>query len=232
MLIAGFIKQSFIDYPGKIASVIFTGGCNLRCPYCHNSQLILPHENIQSYPEDVILEYLKKNAALLDALVITGGEPLMNADIFQFIKKIKSSSLQIKIDTNGTFPERLKEAMDHHLVDYVAMDIKQVLNYEKYRNATGHLTFEQFEKIKQSIAILNKSNTEFEFRTTIAKGIHTMHDLEEIAGFTKHSQKWALQNFKNENVADNQKKMESFSNEELESMVIKLKNIHPGTCLQ
>jgi pyruvate formate lyase activating enzyme len=124
MHIGGFIKQSLIDYPGKIASVIFTAGCNLRCPYCHNPELVDLNENTSLLDQNEILTYIKDNAVLLDAVVITGGEPLMHPDVFDFIHKIKNLGLLVKIDTNGTNPEALKKIIDEKLVDFIAMDVK------------------------------------------------------------------------------------------------------------
>ncbi len=122
MHIGGFQKMTMLDYPGKVACTIFTYGCNFRCPFCHNASLVT--DKPEFFSEDEVLSYLTKRAGVLDGVCISGGEPLLQSDIFEFIKKVKDKGLLVKLDTNGSFPEKLKYAMDEKLIDYVAMDIK------------------------------------------------------------------------------------------------------------
>lgn len=168
--IGGIIRQSLIDYPGFISTVIFVKGCNFRCFYCHNPELVLP-ELIRQQPDlDIkdILSWINENSVLLDAVVITGGEPTLYPDLIEFVKLIKSFSLKIKLDTNGTNPEILKYLIDNNIIDYIAMDIKAPLNYEKYKKITGeYLTYETFEKIINSINIIKQGKIDYEFRTTL-----------------------------------------------------------------
>ena len=167
MKISGFQKLTLLDFPGKVSCIIFTQGCNFKCPYCQNSGLI-GHENEYLIPEEEIFSYLKKRQGILDGIVISGGEPTVQKDLDQFMRKVKELGYQIKLDTNGSNPDLIKKLLDEELVDYVAMDIKNVLS--EYKDVTGVKVLE--EKIKKSIKILQKSNIDHEFRTTIIKNIH------------------------------------------------------------
>ena len=149
MIIDGMQKLTLLDYPGKIACLIFTRGCNFRCPFCHNSSLIENNDSTQQISEDDVLKYLEKRRGLLDGVCISGGEPLLQKDIYKFIKKVKDMGYAVKLDTNGSSPVKLKELIDAKLVDYVAMDIKNdFLNYDKTSGMCINL-----ENIKKSIAI-------------------------------------------------------------------------------
>ena len=170
MLIKGLQKTTLIDYPGKIACTIFLFGCNFRCGYCHNPELVTTPEDF-SYSEDEILDFLERRKKYLDGICITGGEPLMNIDL-EFLKKIKSMGYKIKLDTNGSFPNKLRKLIEEKLVDYIAMDIKASReNYEKVVNSKVLI-----EKIEESIKIISNFQ-EHEFRTTI---VEKFHDTEEI----------------------------------------------------
>jgi len=165
----GFIRQSLIDYPGFISAVLFIKGCNLRCFYCHNPELVLP-DLIRQHPEiDIykILDFLKENL-LLDAVTITGGEPTLYPDLIEFLKLIKDIPLKVKLDTNGTNPDLLKTLIDNSLVDYIAMDIKSPLTLEKYKKITG-INFEEtmLKKITKSINHIIEGGIDYEFRTTL-----------------------------------------------------------------
>ena len=232
MRIAGFVKQSFIDYPGEIASVVFFAGCNLRCPFCHNPHLVLPDRYPENLPEDTVLHYLEKNASLLDAVVITGGEPLMNSDLPGFLSTIRKLNLKIKIDTNGSFPELLQIIIEKKLADYIAMDIKQALVPEKYNDAAGNLPEPVFKKIQRSVSLINNSGIDHEFRTTIVKGIHTANDLVGI-GKMLGGQKWVIQEFRKSDVLDPEKAMSPFSEEEINAIfdMLKSNNINASRSL-
>jgi pyruvate formate lyase activating enzyme len=218
MHIGGFIKQSLIDYPGKIASIVFTAGCNLRCPYCHNSDLVLINDKTQNIDENEILKYLKENASLLDGVVITGGEPLMHHDIFDFIRKIRGLGLLVKIDTNGSFPEVLKKIIDEKAADYIAMDVKNYLKFSQYQKASGKMSQQVFEKILKSISILIDSGIDHEFRTTIVKGIHRMEDLAGLARSLAKSKSWVLQNFNEGNILDRTATFKPFGKSEMDQI--------------
>lgn len=192
MKIYGLQKLTLLDYPKKTACTIFTGGCNFRCPFCHNALLVTDLDGAESYSEEEILEFMSKRQGLLDGVCITGGEPLLNADITGFITKIKALGFCVKLDTNGTFPQKLKELIENGLVDYVAMDIKNTK--EKYAQTAG-VEMPGLEEIEQSIRILMQSNIDYEFRTTVVKEFHSEEDIEKIAEWIKGAKGYFLQNF-------------------------------------
>jgi pyruvate formate lyase activating enzyme len=174
MKIAGLQKVSVIDYPGVPAAVIFTQGCNMTCPYCHNPQLVYPHLFETTIRDEDIFSFLKKRQNLLKGVVITGGEPTVQKDLVEFIEKIKNLKFSIKLDTNGGTPRVLKELIDKNLLDFIAMDIKSPL--DKY-----NLFFKgDFEMIKQSINIIQSSGIAHIFRTTYDTSVLSESDLKAI----------------------------------------------------
>lgn len=192
MKIQGFLKTTLLDYPGKVACTIFTAGCNLRCPFCHNAFLVMQTDKNEEFSKIEILEFLKKRKGILDGVCISGGEPLLNDDIFDFIREIKKIGLVVKLDTNGTFPERLKKAVNEKIVDYVAMDIKNTS--EKYPQTVGIDAFD-ISPINESIDFLLLNNVDYEFRTTVVKEFHTIEDIENIAKRISGAKKYFLQAF-------------------------------------
>lgn len=191
MIISGLEKLTLLDYPDKIACIIFTQGCNLRCPFCQNSSLVVG--NPENIDETVVFDYLNKRKNILDGVVITGGEPLIQKDIKEFIIKIKELGLKVKLDTNGSNPVKLKELIDSNLIDYIAMDIKQSPN--KYEKITGIKNI-NYENIKKSIEIIKSSNVEHEFRTTLVKEFHNIKDIQDICKCINDNSKYYLQNYK------------------------------------
>jgi len=192
MKIYGLQKLTLLDYPTKTACTIFTGGCNFRCPFCHNALLVTDIDDTDTYTEEEILDFLSKRRGLLDGVCITGGEPLINSDITEFIAKIKALGFCVKLDTNGTFPEKLKELIEKGLVDYVAMDIKNTK--EKYAKTAGVERLD-LSKIEESIGILMQSGIDYEFRTTVVAEFHSEEDIEKIAEWIKGAKGYFLQNF-------------------------------------
>ena len=192
MKINGFQKMTLLDFPGKVACTIFTAGCNFRCPFCHNAGLVTHISDAAAFSEEEILEFLSKRQGLLEGVCITGGEPLLNADIGSFVAKIKALGFAVKVDTNGSFPERLKELVDSGNVDYVAMDIKN--SKEKYAFTAGieNLSLADVEK---SVEILKNSKIDYEFRTTVVDGFHTVEDIALIGEWIKGAKGYYLQNF-------------------------------------
>jgi pyruvate formate lyase activating enzyme len=172
--IGGLQKVSLIDYPGKIAAVVFTQGCNMLCSYCHNLQLVKPELFEQLLNESEILEFLTKRKKLLQGVVVSGGEPTLQSDLKSFIKKLKEMGYSVKLDTNGSSPEILSELIEENLIDFAAMDIKAP--FAKY----GVFYDGNINAIKQSIEILKKSKIPAIFRTTFDTGILVEKDLEEI----------------------------------------------------
>ena len=188
----GLQKLTLLDYPKKTACTLFTGGCNFRCPFCHNALLVTDIDNSCTYSEEEILEFLSKRKGLLDGVCITGGEPLMHRDIAEFIKKVKDMGYRVKLDTNGTFPERLKELLENKLVDYVAMDIKN--SKEKYAETAGTENI-SLSDIEKSINLLKSADIDYEFRTTVVRELHTEEDIRKIAEWLCGAKKYFLQNF-------------------------------------
>lgn len=188
MKIAGLQKNSFIDYPGKIAAVIFTPGCNLKCYYCHNYQLLAENALAGLIPEKTVISFLQEKKGLLDAVVISGGEPTLQPDLGDFIQAVKKLGYLVKLDTNGTNPDILKKLIKQSLLDYVAMDIKAPV--EKYRQICG--TDEYAARISASIDLLLKGAVEYEFRTTVVPELKE-EDILAMAGRIKGAGKYILQ---------------------------------------
>ena len=221
MNIAGVQKVTLLDYPGKVACEIFTQGCNFECPFCQNSSLI-PITNTGEFSEEEIFEYLNLRKNILDGVVITGGEPTVQKDLKGFIKKIKDLGLLVKLDTNGGNPKVLQELIDEKLVDYVAMDIKNIFN--KYNITAGKRI--NLDNIKKSIEILKASKIDYEFRTTIIKEMHSLDDIVSICKLVGNA-KYYLQNFEDsENVIDHS--LHGFSREELLFIDKYLKDVFPN----
>lgn len=179
--IKGIQKTSMIDYPGKMCTILFTPGCNFKCPFCYNKALVLEPGKLPEIPQDEVIEFLKKRKKWIDGVCITGGEPLIHEDIGLLLKKIKDIGFLVKIDTNGTNPDLLKKLIDKKLVDYVAMDIKNSL--EEYDVTTSSKV--DFNKIKKSIEIIKNSGIDYEFRITAVKRFHTKEDFEKISELLK-----------------------------------------------
>lgn len=192
MEIYGFQKLTLLDFPEKTACTLFTGGCNMRCPFCHNSPLVRLSGEDETFTEEEIFSYLDKRHGLLDGVAITGGEPLLQKDIVPFIKKIKDTGYLVKLDTNGTFPEPLKELTDKKLVDYIAMDIKNCK--EKYSITAGVKV--DIDTLQKSIDIIMNSGIDYEFRTTVVKEFHEVEDIIKISEWIRGADKYYLQCFK------------------------------------
>lgn len=213
MYFSGHQKTSFIDYPDKLSTVLFTEKCNFRCPYCHNSELV--HGNGVRMTEEYALDYLQKRKKMIDGVCISGGECTLQQDIYDFIKKVRGLGYLVKIDTNGTNPELLSKLMDEELLDYIAMDIKGSIN--KYDLLTGVKT--DIEKIMESIGIIKNGKADYEFRTTICRELLNKKDIMEIAKLLKGSKTYVLQNFKDgETVLAGKNKLTAYGREELISM--------------
>lgn len=210
MRIGGFNKLTTQDFPGNLACIIFTNGCNFDCDYCYNRDLVESHA--PEISEEEIFSYLNQRKNMLDGVVISGGEPTIWNDLIPFMEKIKELGLKIKLDTNGYRPELLKEILDKNLVDYIAMDIKALFN-EYYKIVNRKL---DTDKLIESINLIKKSKVDHEFRTTIIKGFHTIEDLDKIVEVIDGSP-YYLQNFKMEDTVIN-KKLFGFSEEELKGI--------------
>lgn len=192
MTIAGFQKLTLLDFPGKTACTVFTAGCNLRCPFCHNADLVLSPSSLQKFSEDDIFSYLSKRKGLIDGICITGGEPMLMKDLPSFCEKIKNIGVSVKIDTNGSFPSLLKYIVRNGLCDYVAMDIKNTLT--KYSQTVG-ITDLDVTPFAESIEFLKSSEIPHEFRTTVCKPFHTESDIVEIGKMLGDNERYFLQSF-------------------------------------
>ena len=193
MKLSGLQKLTLLDYPGHIACTVFTAGCNFRCPFCHNAGLVLPERERDEFDEEYILSFLKKRIGVLDGVAITGGEPLIHADIADFLARIKAMGYMIKLDHNGTQPDRLIYLVENGLVDRVAMDIK---NSPAQYAATAGLEKVDMAAIERSKDYLLSGKVEYEFRTTVVKGIHTKQSLIEAAKWISGAKEYYLQQFK------------------------------------
>ncbi len=191
MNICGFQKLTLLDFPGHTACTLFTFGCNMRCPFCHNSSLVTGKCE-ESHSEEEVLSFLEKRQGLLDGVAVTGGEPLLQKDIDLFLEKVKALGYSVKLDTNGSFPERLASLIEKGLIDYIAMDIKNIP--EKYSLTSG--TQIDTDKIKRSVEIIKSSGIEHEFRTTVTAQHHTPDDIINIARWLGKNEKYYLQQFR------------------------------------
>lgn len=200
MKIAYLQKQSLIEYPGKISAIIFLARCNLRCRFCYVPHLVLPKEikKIKGTPIKKVFQFLKERKGLLDAVMISGGEPTINKDLPNFVKKIKDIGYLVGIETNGTNFKVVKKLVEKKLIDYLAMDIKHRLDdFEKYKKITGgFLTKKMFENIKCSVKFLLEGKVDYEFRTTLVKEFHKIEDIVEICKEIKGAKIYFLQNYK------------------------------------
>ena len=192
MVIHGLAKTTLLDYPEHVAATIFFGGCNFRCPFCHNADLVIDRTNTRSFSEDEILSYLKKRKGLIDGICVTGGEPMLAKDLSEFLYKVREIGISIKLDTNGFFPAKLKSIIDDNLCDYVAMDIKNT--FEKYPSTVGIPSINVTPFI-ESIELLKTSKIDHEFRTTVCRPFHSAEDLSEIAKYLGPNEKYFLQSF-------------------------------------
>lgn len=193
MRISGLQKLAMVDFPGKLAATVFTGGCNLRCPFCHNALLVNRlEENPESHSVEEVLSFLEKRKGFLDGVVLSGGEPLLQSGAAEFLEQVRSLGFAVKLDTNGCYPEALADILNRGLVDYVAMDIKN--SREKYAETVGIPNFD-ITPIEQSIDLLKNSGVDFEFRTTVVKEFHTAQDIVSIGQWLEGSPRYFLQQF-------------------------------------
>ena len=192
--IGGLMRMSLLDYPGEVACTVFMSGCNLKCPFCHNRDLVFIPENYEFIEPEEILSFLEKRKSLLDAVCISGGEALLQKNLISLVRRIRELGYLIKLDTNGCYPERLQEIVESGLIDYVAMDVKNTP--EKYAATVG-MNKESFdiEPIRRSMEYLKSGVIPFEFRTTVVREFHSPEDLEEIAGWIGNCEHYYLQKF-------------------------------------
>ena len=208
---AGMQSLTLLDFPGKVACILFVRGCNLRCPFCHNASLVRPGAENAILDADV-LSFLKKRQGLLDGVVISGGEPLMYPELLPFLHKVRALGYAIKVDTNGTNPALLKKLVEENLADYVAMDLK---NSPAFYSATCGLPKAPIGAIDQSREYLMTGAVDYEFRTTVVKGLHTKESIAELSCRIAGAKRYFLQGFKDSGDLLSPENLSAFSAEEM-----------------
>ncbi len=227
MNVAYVQKTSFIDYPGRISAVVFTRGCNFRCPYCHNPELVVPERYCGTIRQDDLFSYLDRRKGKLDAVVVTGGEPTLQADLIPFMERIKSMGFLVKLDTNGSRPQILREAIGKGIPDYLAMDIKAP--WEKYALVTGSLV--NITDIRDSINLIRASSIPHEFRTTLPETLLKPDDVRAIGRMIEGASLYILQKFiPSKHVEKAYEGQASMPDEDLEPLVTELQSL-VGRCM-
>ncbi len=222
MGIHGLNKTTLLDYPGHVAATVFTGGCNFRCPFCHNGGLVLHPGEMPSIEEQEVLDFLKKRSGILEGVCVTGGEPTLQEDLLEFLARVKELGYLVKLDTNGSRPEVLRQVLEQGLADYVAMDIKA--SKDNYARAAGCGEMPVLASLEESVELLKNCAIEYEFRTTVVKGIHCPEEFEEIGEWLAGGKAYYLQSYRDngeilaKQSGDGTVMFEAFSREELEDM--------------
>ena len=193
MLLKGLQKLTLLDFPGRLAATVFVGGCNFRCPFCHNASLVLPEKFGPTLPEEEFFSFLSSRLGKLTGVCVSGGEPTLHPEIADFLRRIKNMGLAVKLDTNGYRPDVLESLIDEGLVDYVAMDIKN--SPERYGETVGLRSFD-VEPIKKSVEILLSGRVDYEFRTTVMRELHTEDDIRKMGKLCRGAKKYFLQSFR------------------------------------
>lgn len=228
MNICGYQKTTLLDYPGHVAATFFTGGCNFRCPFCHNSDLITYPSSTDNISEEEIFTFLKKRKNILSGICITGGEPTLQPDLAEFIEKVRSYGYKIKLDTNGYRPEVIADLLEKNLLDYIAMDIKA--GYSNYVTVSG-ISNLIIKKIEDSVSIIENSGIPYEFRTTVVKELHNETDFQEIADMISPKSPYFIQSFKDSgNILISG--LSSCNNEELNKFLSIVKEKLPNSSLR
>ena len=195
MIFRGWMKTSLIEYPGKVATVLFARGCNFRCPFCYNRDLVLNPDKLVPTDEGTVLGYLEENRHLYRAVVVTGGEPTMDPGLPAFFSAVKKLGMLAGLETNGTNPGMLELMFKDGLLDFVAMDLKAPLDWDRYSRAAGITDKKLFESVTKSVEFLLRSGKDYEFRTTVVPGLHNEADILDLASEIRGAKKYALQAF-------------------------------------
>lgn len=230
MQIGGFQKLTLLDYPGKVACIVFTRGCNFRCPFCHNAPLVWPEAAAAGESETDVLAYLRQRRGILEGVVVTGGEPLMQPGLADFLGRVRALGYPVKLDTNGSFPERLQQLLAGGLLDYVALDVKQAP--DRYSTACGLPGTLAARRVAESHRILCEASIPFERRTTLVKGIHTRADVEALARWIAGPQPYYLQSYADSGQVLAPDGLAAFSPQELEEMLQTARAFCPAAALR
>lgn len=218
MLILGLNKTTLLDYPGHLAATIFTGGCNFRCPYCHNGDLVLRPNEQKAIPFEEIIDHLNKRKGVLEGVCITGGEPTLANDLYDVIAEIKKMGYLVKLDTNGTNPFIIRKLLSEGMLDYVAMDIKTT--WDKYPLLTGAMD-DEVKAVKETCEILLRGEIDYEFRTTVVKEYISESDICNISDALNGAKAWYIQNYRDaEGVIE--KGLHGYSEDELRNIITRV----------
>ena len=229
MRISGLQKMTLLDYPGLVACTVFTGGCNLRCPFCHNASLVLPERAADETDEAEVFHFLEKRQGMLDGVAVTGGEPLLHADLPDFLRRVRALGYRIKLDTNGTFPDRLRAVVEEGLVDRVAMDVKNApLLYGK---TVGLHRFD-IAPVERSKDYLLEGHVEYEFRTTVVRGLHTAESLLAAARWIEGAREYYLQQYKDSGDVIRPDALGAFTDDEMRGLLEKVRTVIPAAQLR
>ena len=223
-MIKGLQTLTLLDYPGKVACTVFTGGCNFRCPFCHNGGIVLNPGAEPSIPEEKVFDLLKKRKGVLEGVCITGGEPTLWKGLWDFAKEIKSMGYAVKLDTNGTNPELMHKLILGGVVDYVAMDIKNCP--DKYAETVGAKGF-SIQPVKDSVRLLLQGTAGYEFRTTVVKGMHTPQDIVDIGKWIQGAEKYFIQPYRDSDLVID-RSCERHSDEELQALLAAAREYIPA----
>ncbi len=217
MFLAGLQKLSLLDYPGLVAATVFTAGCNLRCPFCHNSGLVLPEElPAVGLETEEVLAFLKTRRGVLDGICVSGGEPLLHSELADFLRQLRALGYRIKLDTNGSFPKQLRALIEEGLLDYVAMDVK---NGPALYAETAGIPGLKLEAFEESRDLLLSGTVEYEFRTTVVRGLHTEESLLAAADWIAGARVWYLQQYRDSGSILCPDGLSSFSGDEMNSLL-------------
>ena len=225
IVITGLQKLTLLDFPGKVACTLFTKGCNMRCPFCHNASLVVRADEQQPYNNEELLAFLQNRFGLLDGVAITGGEPTLWPGLYDFIAEVKKIGYEVKLDTNGTHPEVIKKLVADKMVDYVAMDIKNCR--EKYGSTIGFDENYDLSPIDESIAFLMEGKIDFEFRTTVTKQYHTAEDIIKIGEWIRGNEKYFLPQFKDSGDIIGEG-LSEYTKEEMEALLDVIRQFEPN----
>ena len=227
-MIKGLQTLTLLDYPGKVACTVFTGGCNFRCPFCHNGGIVLNPGAEPSIPAEKVFDLLKKRKGVLEGVCITGGEPTLWKGLWDFAREIKAMGYSVKLDTNGTNPELMHKLILAGVVDYVAMDIKNCP--DKYAETIGVKGF-NIQPVKDSVRLLLQGTAGYEFRTTVVKGMHTPQDIVEIGKWIQGAEKYFIQPYRDSDLVID-RSCERHSDEELQALLAAAREYVPAAELR
>lgn len=214
-MLKGWVKNTFVDYPGRIATTLFFGGCSMRCPFCHNGDLVLRPEMLPDVIFGEVTDFLEKRRGMIDGVVFTGGEAALSPDLPTYMREVRDRGFLVKLDTNGTSPEVIRSLLEENLVDYFAMDIKN--SPGKYGLTAGLRLFD-IGNVEESMGLIRDSGREYEFRTTVMKELHEPADIRAMGEFTGRIKRFAIQNYRWGDKQVTDRKYTPFADEELEEM--------------